>query len=221
MDPTTQQSKLLKHHLSLVIAYNEQLNLTRIVSPDQAHILHIEDSLAGVDAITRAPEGPLVDLGSGAGYPGIPLAIMLERNVTLVESVAKKAQALTSMVETLELDWVDVFTGRAEELALQKAGEYSVVTARALTQLPSLLELASPLLAPHGWLCAYKAEDIEEELEHACSIARKLGMSYCETVHLTLSDNTPRTLVVFEKQHEPEVKLPRRAGMAQKRPYRA
>ncbi len=222
-DITIEQRKLLDAHLQLVLEANRQSNLTRITDEAQARILHIEDSLAGLEEIQAAPEGPYADLGTGAGYPGIPLAIMTHRPTLLVDSVGKKTKALDAILAELSLsDYVKTFTGRAEELALDKPGFFSVITARALSSLPSLLELASPLLKEHGHLICYKAQPKEEELQQAEGLEDKLGMHFIGSRKVYLSDGqTQRMIIVFEKLHEPSVSLPRRAGMAQKRPYKA
>lgn len=221
MKPTDEQQTLLEQHLAMVLEANIRTNLTTITDVEQARILHINDSLAGVELLDQAPAGPVVDLGSGAGFPGIPLAVVSKREITLVESVGKKARFLQDVVSELRLSNTVVYQGRAEELAVEQPQHYSVVTARALTQLPSLIELASPLLKDQGWLIAYKSSDVEQELNDARMIQEKLGMAYLKTQDCVLSDGTERTLIVFQKTGPASVKLPRRAGMAQKRPYTA
>jgi 16S rRNA (guanine527-N7)-methyltransferase len=140
-----EQEALLKKHLELVIEANKRTNITRIDDWGQGWLLHVEDSLSGADEVSAAPDGPLADLGSGAGYPGIPLAITTTREITLVESVGKKASLLSGFARELGLDEkIRVYSGRAEQLAQEKAEYFSVVTARALSSLPSLMELASP-----------------------------------------------------------------------------
>ena len=117
---------------------------------------------------------------------------------------------------------VSVYAGRTEELAGHQPEAFSLITARALTALPSLLELASPLLQQGGWLVAYKSDNVDDELEGALGIQDKLGMALRSDRHVLLSDgSTPQRILVFEKVSEPQVKLPRRPGMAQKRPYKA
>lgn len=207
--------------MALVIDANKQTNITRITTVEQGNLLHIEDSLAGLEEVLKAPVGPLADLGSGAGYPGIPLAIMTERRVTLVESVGKKADLLSSFIDELGLsDRVDVYKGRVEELSATGTA-FSVITARALSSLPSLMELASPLLEEGGWLICYKSSDIESEMNTALQLQEKLAMYHLSTREVVLSDGeTPRSIVVFRKQGTPLVKLPRKTGQAQKHPYR-
>lgn len=217
------QRALIEQHLDLVLQANKTLNLTRIANREEAELLHIEDSLVGLPECQQAPEGRYADIGSGGGFPGFPLAIVTGRQTLLVESVKKKAEMLEAFAEQLGLSsQVSVYAGRTEELAGHQPEAFSLITARALTALPSLLELASPLLQQGGWLVAYKSDNVDDELEGALGIQDKLGMVLRSDRHVLLSDgSTPRRILVFEKVSEPQVKLPRRPGMAQKRPYKA
>lgn len=219
---TIEQQQLLDLHLQLVLEENHRSNLTRITNWQQGQLLHIEDSLLGLPELLSAPEGPYADLGTGGGFPGLPLAIVSGRETLLVDSVAKKTQALDRIIARLGLeDLVSTYTGRSEELALEQPGTFAVITARALSSLPSLMELASPLLQLGGQLICYKAQVDTEELEQAKNLEPKLGMKLVSLREALLSDEeTPRTILVFEKVAEPTVKLPRRPGMAQKRPYK-
>lgn len=208
---------LLKRHLELVIEANKTTNITRISTWDEGMLLHVEDSLVGLPEVEEAPEGRLVDIGSGAGYPGIPLAIESGRATLLADSVGKKTAILASMVEDLGLDNVEVYTGRIEDLAREKAGVFAVVTARALAQLSVLMELASPLLQDGGRLVCYKANVSDEELQHALSLQERLGMSLVSDRAVELGDAC-RRIISFEKSGRPQINLPRKTGMAQKRP---
>ena len=166
MQLSPQQEEALRKHLHMVIEANKRTNITRIDTWEQGWLLHVEDSLAGVPEVSAAPAGKLADLGSGAGFPGIPLAITTDRPITLVESVGKKTTLLEGFVKELELqDKVQVFSGRAEQLAQLQPEGFSVITARALSSLPSLMELASPLLCQGGHLVCYKSSDIDSELD--------------------------------------------------------
>ena len=114
-----------------------------------------------------------------------------------------------------------MFSGRAEELARQEPEAYAVITARALSSLPSLMELASPLLKQEGRLVCYKSADIDEELSHALVLQEKLAMRFVSRRDAVLSDGkTRRSIVVFEKDGQPLVNLPRREGQAQRKPYK-
>ena len=216
-----EQRKLLDQHLRLVVEINKTLNLTRITSWDKGQILHIEDSLLGLEALNKAPEGIYVDIGTGGGFPGIPLAITSGRKTVLVDSVGKKIQALDSIIKEIDLEnQIQTFNGRVEELAYKKPNSFAVITARALSSLPSLLELSSPLLCDKGQLICYKAQPGEKEINQAVVLENKLGMKLIQVYEGYLSDKESyRALYIFEKIHDPEVSLPRRSGMAQRRPY--
>ena len=219
--PTDEQRKLLDQHLRLVIEENKTTNLTRIVDWESAQILHIEDSIQGFPEFSDAPEGRYLDMGSGAGFPGIPLAILSGRDTLLADSVGKKTKALDKFISELGLSvTVSTYHGRIEDLATEHPGEFSVVTARALSQLSSLLELASPLLCKGGSLVCYKTQAESEELSHAKAVAQKLGMEFVSARGLVLSDGeTQRAIIVFRKRCNPSMKLPRRVGLAQKKPF--
>ncbi|MCB7036703.1 16S rRNA (guanine(527)-N(7))-methyltransferase RsmG [Eggerthella sinensis] len=208
---------LLKRHLELVIEANKTTNITRISTWEEGMLLHVEDSLVGLPEVMDAPAGRMADIGSGAGYPGIPLAIESGRQTLLADSVGKKTAILSSMVETLGLENVEVYTGRIEDLAREKPAAFTVVTARALAQLSILMELASPMLQEGGRLVCYKANVSDEELQHALSLQEQLGMKHVSDRTVTLGDNC-RRIICFEKTGRPKIKLPRKVGMAQKRP---
>lgn len=213
------KEELIKKHLDLVIEANKITNITRISSPEEGMLLHVEDSLAGIDEINACPEGLYGDMGSGAGFPGIPLAIETGRPTVLIDSVGKKAAILQGFADELGLDGVTSYGGRLEELALEKPEAFSVLTARALSKLGSLMELAAPLLKKGGRLICYKSHIEEEELKHAVSLEGKLGMKLVSDRDFYLSDGeTYRRIVVFEKVRKPKIKLPRHVGYAQKKP---
>lgn len=212
-------TELLEKHLDLVIKANETTNITRIVSRETAEVLHIEDSLSALPEFEKAPAGLYGDLGSGAGFPGLPIAIETGRETILVESVKKKASLLESFATELGLTNVSVFPGRAEELALERKEQFAVLSARALSQLGSLLELGSPLLKVGGQFICYKAHIEDEELKHAYSLENKLGLKLVSDRSFLLSDGeTYRRILVFEKFKNASIKLPRRNGMAQRNP---
>lgn len=216
LDDHTQQ--LIRRHLALVLEENETLNLTRIVNQEEAEVLHIEDSLKALEALEAAPSGRYGDLGTGGGYPGIPLAIASGRETMLIDSRKKKIEAVQAMVEKLGLEGVNTFAGRAELLGRQQPESFAVLTARALAKLPVLLELASPLLIPGGRLICYKANLEKEELDDALRVKPQTGMALISDEEMDLKGGFHRRLLVFEKTEKPQMKLPRREGEAQKNP---
>lgn len=211
---------LIDRYLEAILEVNKTLNLTRIEDSEEARLLHVEDSLSGLEELKAAPDGLYGDLGSGGGFPGVPLAIASGRQTILVDSVKKKMAAVASAVDELGLaSQIDTYDGRIEDLAVERAGQFSALTARALSRLSVLMELASPLLKNGGHLICYKAQLSDEELEHALSLQKYLGMKLVSNRAFLLSDNeTARRIVVFEKYKEPGLKLPRRVGLAQKKP---
>lgn len=215
-----EQQDILARYLQAVFDANKVVNLTSVKSFEEGMILHVEDSLAGLEEVNAAPVGALVDLGSGGGFPGVPLAVATGRDTLLVDSTAKKMSAIEGIIKSLGISGVSTSSMRIEKLAEQEPGRFAVATARALAALPSLLELAAPLLQMNGQLIAYKGPGFEEELERAKTLETKLGMKLVKMRSFTLSDQTTqRTILVFEKDAEPRVALPRRIGVAQKRPY--
>lgn len=209
----------MKTYLEKVLIINESINLTRVTDIDQAILLHLEDSLAVAEEFSKTPEGLYADLGSGGGFPGVPLALAFKRKTLLVDSVKKKMAAVSRILDEINLsELIETCDMRAEELAIKQPESFSVITARAVTSLPSLMELASPLLKEGGVLLALKSKEEDEfnnkELEH------KLGIRKVDERSYYLSDGeTYRVVYTFEKYKQPEVKLPRRPGMAQKKPY--
>lgn len=208
----------IRAYLELVIEKNKELNLTRIDTKEKGMLLHIEDSLSCLEEFKRQ-EGGFLDIGTGGGFPGVPLAIATGRTGVLIDSVQKKARAVQEMIEKLELENQIQARGiRSEELALEKGEEFTTVVARAVSSLPAVMELATPLLVPGGELIALRGKKDEVDLEDINHIADKLGLELISRRHIYISETYERTIYVFKKVSQTSIKLPRRKGMAQKRP---
>jgi 16S rRNA (guanine527-N7)-methyltransferase len=214
------QATLLAAHLDYLIKQNSTLNLTRICDEQTGIVLHIEDSLTALPELKTAPKGELIDLGSGGGFPGIPLLVMTLRTGTLVEATAKKARVLLKFVKENDLESKIAIEGqRIEEIARIKGGHFAVATARAVSSLPALMELSAPLLFEGGVLLAYKGNPTTAELDRARSLEELLGMEVAGIRSFTLSDGmTKRSLVRIIKKGEARRDLPRRDGQAQRHP---
>ena len=214
--------EVLDTYLDEIIETNTRINLTRITDKQEGRLLHLEDSLAVLEEMNEAPEGVYGDLGTGGGFPGVPLGVITGRETILIDSVKKKITAIEDILEKLGLsENSSTYSGRIEELAQEKPGGFSVLTARALSSLPSLIELASPLLCEDGYLICLKANIEISEIEAAQAIEDKVGMRLIKDREYDLSDHeTHRRVFVFEKYKEPSINLPRRVGMAQKRPLK-
>jgi 16S rRNA (guanine527-N7)-methyltransferase len=151
-------------HLQLIVAANEHMNLTRLTSPEEAAIKHVCDSVAPWRHFARATR--VLDAGTGPGFPGIPLSIVLpDVRFTLAESTQKKARFVDSAVESLELGNVRVVAARAEATALLEKPD--IITARAMAPLHRILDLFAKPLKQGTWLILYKGPDIDAELAEA------------------------------------------------------
>lgn len=218
---TTQgQTDKLAQHLELVLEANQRVNLTRVTDPKAAALLHTADSLSVLEDVQGSAEGAVLDLGSGAGFPGIPLAICSDRSFTLLDSVAKKVRELDMMVVALGLQGrVRTMAGRAEALARVRPSCFTVVVARAVSEVSALLELSSPLLEPEGRLICMKGSPSLEETRRSEAVEGLVGMRLDYQRKFELPEEAGhRTVLCFRKVSTPRVKLPRREGMAQHTP---
>lgn len=206
-------------HLDLVLETNKTTNLTRILNVDDAAILHILDSLVLLPYIKKAPEGALLDMGTGAGFPGIPLTIVSHRKATYIDSVGKKVDAVNSFITALGLKHAHAVHDRLEEYARSHKKQYSVVTARALAPLPVLVEYAAPFLKDGGLFVITKGNPSDEELNSGMSAAKICGFSPLLTDAIDLPDGLGhREFIVLKKTHTVSIALPRANGMAKKNP---
>ena len=190
---------------------------TTVRSREEALDTHIADSLSGLEEKQLREAARIADIGSGAGFPGLALAVALpSARVDLVESARRKCEVIERLAAAAELENVRVIPARAEELAPEV---YDAVTARALASLPVLVEYAAPLLRVGGVLVAWKgARDASEEAAGA-SAAEQLGMSNEEVRAVTpFAGARHRHLHVFRKVGETPSGFPRRPGIAAKRP---
>ena len=205
--------------LEKMLVVNRSINLTAVREYDSGVVLHIEDSLVGFPLVQRLTKGRLADIGSGCGFPGVALAIALHEKCDLIDSSGKKMKAVAGILRDMELDsQIIAHAERIEDHARANPNSYNMVTARALASIRVSLELAAPLLETGGHLLLYKSSKVDEELEEASPMADKVGMTFAFREDTCLSNGDPRSLVVFEKTHEPLVALPRRVGKAQKSP---
>lgn len=193
-------------HVRLLLAWNRAINLTAIVHPERVATLHVIDSLTAVPLVAARRGVPrLVDIGSGGGFPGLPLAIAVpEAEVVLVESIGKKARFLDAAVAALGLEpRVQVAGVRAETLAAEVRDErlapFDVVTARAIGSLPDLVRLAFPLLVPGGRLVAWKRGDLTAEIKAAERAATAFGGSRITERRTTAAGLESHILIVIER----------------------
>lgn len=201
--------RAIDDHVRLLLAWNRAINLTAITDPGRVAVLHVLDSLTAVPLVA-ARRGPprLLDLGSGGGFPGIPLAAAVPgADVVLVESIGKKARFLEAAVGVAGLgDRVHVMAVRAESLA-EPVGDrelepFDVVTARAVGALDALIRLAFPLLSPGGRLVAWKRGDLTAEIRTAIGAAAPFGIARVTVRDPTVPGLEGHVLVVVKKPIE-------------------
>jgi 16S rRNA (guanine527-N7)-methyltransferase len=200
--------------------WNERINLTAIADEPSIVTRHFLDSLRCADSWGSAPRS-LVDIGAGAGFPGLPLKILRpELQLTLVESIAKKAAFLRHMVDTLALTNVDIVIARAEAAGRDPAQRerYDVAVARAVAELRVLAEYCLPLCQIGGRFLAPKGARIEDELQAALPAIAQLGGRLVAIEPVALPELEPRTLVIIEKINPTPPQYPRAPGVPAKRP---
>ena len=208
-------------HVRLLLAWNTAINLTAIREPADIALRHVIDSLTAIPVL-RDVEG-FVDLGSGGGFPGIPLAAALPvERVALVDSVGKKAAFLAAAVEVAGLSpRVGVAAARAEELASETRHRerWPAVTARAVGSLAELVELSFPLLAVGGRLVAWKRGDIAAELLAARRAADALGGGLIDEEQVRVTGLAGHRLVVVTKRGRTSPAYPRDPATRRRQPW--
>jgi len=219
---TANQLAALQKYEAELIDWNTRFNLTAIENPEQVHIKHFLDSLSGLLVMGNAPLKRVIDVGTGAGFPGLPLKIVCpEMQLTLVESVGKKAAFCQHIITTLKLSQVDVIQDRAEVIGQQPRfrEHYDWAVARAVANMPVLMELLLPLVRLGGKALAMKGRSAPAETQSAERAIQLLGGRLQRVQPVTLPGVAEqRYLVVVEKIAATPSVYPRRAGMPAKNP---
>ena len=207
----------LSSYLHLLYQKNQVMNLTAVKSMEEAWERHIYDSLTLLPILSELQCEHVIDIGSGGGLPGIPLAITLpEMTFVLVETTKKKALFLSEVVEALELENVTVLAERAEQLASDDGGfrgMADVVVSRAVGAMPTLLELTVPFLKIDGKFLAVKGQKAEEEVQQAKKAASILGCIFED-----MTQTKTGTIVSYLKTKKTPKAYPRQAGEPKRMP---
>jgi len=207
--------------LVLELLERERASVSSVTEPERAWRVHVEDSLAGLELAPLCEAGRIADVGSGAGFPGLPLAVALPATkVDLIESVGRKCEFMRRAIELAGIENARVVNARSEELAQGEGREsYPAVTVRAVGRLSTLAELASPLLEAGGVLVAWKGKRDAAEEAQLASAEASLAMILEEVRHVgPRAGSRHRHLYLLRKAGPTPTDLPRRAGMAKKRP---
>lgn len=219
---TKQQEQAFGWYRSELISWNERFNLTAITEPAGIDVRHFVDSLTCLQAINALKVDKVIDVGTGAGFPGLPLKIACPHiRLTLVEATRKKVEFCQHVVETLGLESVSVVHGRAERLGHdpEHRGAYTLSLARAVAPLPVLVEYLLPFTKVGGWALAQKGDTAHEEAQNASEALGILGGHVDRLIPVELPGVVEtRYLVLIQKIAETPEQYPRRIGIPTKRP---
>jgi 16S rRNA (guanine527-N7)-methyltransferase len=200
-----------------LIDYNSRHNLTAITDREDVIVKHFLDSLTPIKHIPHGAR--LLDIGSGAGFPGLVLKLVREDiTVELLDSVNKKTEFLKYMIELLGLTGVSAAHMRAEEYITGKRESFDAVTARAVAELNALLEYAIPYLRTGGRFIAMKSGDYIEELDRAANAVKILKCKVLETSAFDLPGGISRSLIIFEKTAPTPAAYPRGKNLPRRKP---
>ena len=214
------QLRALEKYENELIAWNERFNLTAIDTPEKIRTKHFLDSFTCLLVMRDSSIENVIDVGSGAGFPGIPLKIACPAiKLTLIEATRKKVEFLKHIVEILNLQAVELIWGRAEEIAKEKRDFFDLAVSRAVAEMRVLCEYGLPLVSVGGMFVAYKEEKVEDEVKAAENAIQRLG-GKLEAIHKLKLPNTEivRSLVLIDKISPTPPAFPRRPGLAKKRP---
>lgn len=215
-----QREQFLRYQQEL-LDWNTRMNLTAITEPGEVLIRHFLDSLSLLNVYDQ-PYTRLLDIGSGAGFPGIPLKIMRpDWQVVLLEATGKKVTFLRHIIETLQFQDIVALQGRAEELGHNKdyRATFDAVTARAVASLPTLLEYATPFCRVGGQIILPKKGTLDEEIVQGKRAGQQLGATFKADVAVTLSGlDDGRRLLVWKQQKLCPPQYPRAGAQMAKKP---
>lgn len=215
---TNKQLCDLDTYYKMLIDYNSHTNLTRITEEKEVYLKHFYDSLTLVK-IVNLDNQSLLDVGTGAGFPGLVLKIVFPNlKVTLVDSLNKRIIFLNSLIEKLKLENIVAVHARAEEYAKENKEKYDIVTSRAVANLNMLSELCIPFVKIGGYFIPMKA-DVKEELNASKKAIETLGGVIKDIIIFELPyDKGTRTLIKIEKKVKTNVKFPRKFSEIKKKP---
>lgn len=213
-----------RKYMELILDWNEKVNLTSITDKSEFIQKHYIDSVAicAYDQFSEAER--IIDVGTGAGFPGIPLAILNpDKSFVLIDSLGKRIKIIREIAERLQMDNVTFYHGRAEDLAHHPnhRENYNLCVSRAVANLSVLSEYCLPFVRVGGWFAAYKSSNIHEEIKDSKTAIRLLGGQLGEDVSIKIEGyHLDHHILFIKKVGKTLSKFPRKAGMPAKEPLK-
>ena len=206
---------------NLLVEWNEKINLTAITEPKEVLYKHFYDCILFFKNVQVPKNAKIVDVGTGAGFPGMVLKIVRpDLQITLLDSLNKRLVFLNDVIEKLGLSGIETVHMRAEEAGKSKKCRegYDIATARAVANMPVLLEYCTPLIKKGGMFVAMKGPSVKEELENCGNALKTLGMDNPTVLCETLRNDEQRAFVIAKKISQTPPKYPRKPGDISKQP---
>lgn len=218
------QKEQFNRFYEMLIEKNKVMNLTAITEYDEVILKHFVDSLAINKYFDMQRPLKLIDVGTGAGFPGIPLKIAFEQlDVTFLDSLNKRIKFIEEVAKVNGLDNINPIHGRAEDVARNKEyrEKFDICVSRAVANLTSLSEYCLPFVKVGGYFISYKAGNSEEEINDSKAAIKMLGGKIERVENFTLADtDITRTFVFIKKEKQTSAKYPRKAGLPTKEPLK-
>lgn len=205
-------------YMNILVEWNEKMNLTAITEPNEVIKKHFVDCLSILKYIPK--QCKLIDVGTGAGFPGVPLKIAESSlDITLLDSLNKRVNFLNEVINTINLEKIKAIHSRAEEYAIgEKRESYDVAVSRAVAELPTLLEYLMPYVKVGGICICMKGPKALEELEKSRKAIEVLGGKFEKIENINIDENMERNIIIIKKVKSTSNKYPRKAGKPSKEP---
>lgn len=208
---TNDQIDKLARFYQLLVTWNEKINLTTIIKEEEVYLKHFYDSLTLIKVVDLRQQLTILDVGTGAGFPGIVLKIVFPNlKITLLDSLTKRINYLNEIIKELDLHDIETVCSRCEEYTKINREKYDLVVARAVSHLKILSEMIIPTVKVNGYFIAMKA-NLNDELEKTIPMLKKLNSELKEIKEFSLPiENSKRTLVVIKKNAKTALLYPRK-----------